>query len=116
MTTIQPTFLYGVRSGIDNGVHFTGDSTLLYPAGSGVALVIMMIMMTTMMTSMTTKMTMMAISTMFRLSPLGPVIDKIEINLIFEAPFCWKLISGGDQRTESEPGLPGKQGDLIHLI
>ena len=43
MTTIQPTFLYGVRSGVDNGVHFTGDSTLLYPAGSGVALVIIMI-------------------------------------------------------------------------
>ena len=47
MTTIQPTFLYGVRSGVDNGVHFTGDSTLLYPAGSGVALVIIILMMMT---------------------------------------------------------------------
>ena len=58
MTTIQPTFLYGVRSGVDNGVHFTGDSTLLYPAGSGVALVIIILMMMAMMMT-TLMMTMM---------------------------------------------------------
>jgi hypothetical protein len=39
MTTIKPTFLYGVRAGVDGGVHFTAETTLLYPAGSGVALV-----------------------------------------------------------------------------
>ena len=37
MASIKPSFLYGVRSGVDGGVHFTGDSTVLYPAGSGVA-------------------------------------------------------------------------------
>ena len=39
MTTIKPSFLYGVRADVDDSVHFTEDQTLLYPAGSGVALV-----------------------------------------------------------------------------
>lgn len=38
--SIRPSFLFGVRSGVNNGgVHFTGPHTLLYPAGAGVALV-----------------------------------------------------------------------------
>ena len=41
MTTIKPSFLYGVRAGVDDGVHFTGETTLLYPAGSGVAQVLL---------------------------------------------------------------------------
>ena len=34
---ITPSFLYGVRSGVHGGVHFTANTSLLYPAGSGVA-------------------------------------------------------------------------------
>ena len=38
--SIQPSFLFGVRSGVKNGgIHFTSANTLLYPAGSGVGLV-----------------------------------------------------------------------------
>ena len=38
--SINPSFLFGVRSGVNNGgIHFTGGHTLLYPAGAGVALV-----------------------------------------------------------------------------
>ena len=38
--SIQPSFLFGVRSGVNNGgVHFTSPNTLLYPAGCGVGLV-----------------------------------------------------------------------------
>ena len=63
MTTIQPTFLYGVRSGVDNGVHFTGDSTLLYPAGSGVALVSVVVMVMILLNASTTTLMMMKIKT-----------------------------------------------------
>ena len=38
MASIKPRFLYGVRSGVTRGVHFSSDQTLLYPAGSGVGL------------------------------------------------------------------------------
>lgn len=38
--SIQPVFLFGVRSGVNNGgLHFTSPHSLLYPAGSGVGLV-----------------------------------------------------------------------------
>ena len=38
--SIQPSFLFGVRSAVNNGgIHFTSANTLLYPAGSGVGLV-----------------------------------------------------------------------------
>ena len=37
--SIRPSFLYGVRSGVNNGgIHFTGGHTLLYPAGKTVFL------------------------------------------------------------------------------
>ena len=47
---------------------------------------------------------------------LGPVADEIGTNLRFVAPFFKKRILGGDQGTEPEPGLPGKQGDPIQSI
>ncbi|XP_023337836.1 cilia- and flagella-associated protein 57, partial [Eurytemora carolleeae] len=34
---IKPSFLYGVRDGICGGVEFLGDSSLMYPAGAGIA-------------------------------------------------------------------------------
>lgn len=37
MATIKPSFLYGVRSGVRGGIHFSGEQSILYPAGSGVA-------------------------------------------------------------------------------
>ena len=37
MATIKPSFLYGVRSGVRGGIHFSGEHSILYPAGSGVA-------------------------------------------------------------------------------
>ena len=37
MASIKPNFLYGVRSGVARGLHFSGEQTILYPAGSGVA-------------------------------------------------------------------------------
>ena len=37
MATIKPSFLYGVRSGVRGGIHFSGEQRILYPAGSGVA-------------------------------------------------------------------------------
>ena len=38
--SIRPSFLFGVRSGVNNGgIHFINTNTLLYPAGAGVALV-----------------------------------------------------------------------------
>ena len=37
--SIRPSFLYGVRSGVNNGgIHFTGGHTLLYPAGKKILL------------------------------------------------------------------------------
>ena len=36
-THLKPSFLFGVRAGVHGGVYFSGDQTLLYPAGSGVA-------------------------------------------------------------------------------
>ena len=37
MASIKPSFLYGVRSGVRGGIHFSGEQNILYPAGSGVA-------------------------------------------------------------------------------
>ena len=38
--SIKPSFLFGVRSGVNNGgIHFVSGNTLLYPAGAGVALI-----------------------------------------------------------------------------
>ena len=37
MASIKPSFLYGVRSGVKGGIHFSGEQSILYPAGSGVA-------------------------------------------------------------------------------
>ena len=131
MTTIQPTFLYGVRSGVDNGVHFTADSTLLYPAGSGVALVSVSVTIIMMMRDlmpdfevtfiyrccsiMSFKKLSAALYVHFR--PCWVLTSTLKVNSKFcKNNFCKHTILGGDQRTKSEPCFPGKQGDPYTLI